>query len=467
MTGLAASTKYQMALAAVVIALAHVLHWRRTSLRASGRLLWSAVWTIAAFLLASPYIVLAFGEFRAGLLFQLTDYAGGEHGEISGAFPVRFYAQFLWERGVGPWGCVAAVLGSVVLWRRRDARLWLWWSFILVLLAVFLAQGNHWSRNVMAVQLPLFVLAGIGARAVVQWLPHRLPRLVPITVSAALLAALLLPTGVDAVRYTRRLANGDTRQQLMRWIEQHVPPGERVAAELKTLPGETESRWSQVEYLPKHPPSWYRQNGYSYAVASSDTWRQWPVPAAYTAWATPIAMLGGDDPLAMLGPRLVIYATGLAPADVPTPLPNVQIGGTRLLGVSLGTPDGEQPLVGIVPTRRFRPGELMALRSWWQVDTPFDRDYLVFVHLLDATGNRPTQRDTPPWQGRFPTTTWQPGSLVVDVNDLALPATLAPGSYALVMGLFDPVSGTTPAVSVNGTTQNGPVPIATIEVVAP
>jgi hypothetical protein len=68
---------------------------------------------------------------------------------------------------------------------------------------------------------------------------------------------------------------------------------------------------------------------------------------------------------------------------------------------------------------------------------------LIYVHILDAAGIKVAQRDAPPWQGRYPTSTWQPGTLVVDDNSLPLLA-LPPGEYTIVVGMFDPMSGLRP-----------------------
>lgn len=468
LTGLAASTKYQMALTSVVIALAHVLHWRKRALHAGTRLLWAALWTIGAFLIASPYIVLAFDEFRGGLLFQLNDYVSGEHGEVSGAWPIGFYLRFFWTRGVGPLGSLLALWGSIRLVQRHDGRVWLLWSFVLLYVLVFLMQGNHWARNIIATQVPLFALAGVGAVDLLARLSRLVPRTVLVPVGAGLLLLLLTPSSVESLRYTQRLQRGDTRVQARAWIEQHVPPGVRVAAEIKSLPEVGEARWSQVHYLPLRPLAWYRAQGYAYVIASSDTWKQWDVPQEYLQWAglPSVAEFGGPDPRTMIGPRLVIWATGLQATDVPVPVGGVvSFGGTRLLGVTMGEPDAKEPEVGVNAKDSVAPGATLALRTWWQVEQPFDQDFFIFVHILDEAGQRVAQRDTPPWQGRFPTSSWRGGSLVVDRNDLALPPNLAPGTYRVLVGMFNPETGAHPAVSANGQPVEGAgVTVTTIAV---
>ncbi|HEX5690269.1 MAG TPA: hypothetical protein VFX76_09720, partial [Roseiflexaceae bacterium] len=125
-------------------------------------------------------------------------------------------------------------------------------------------------------------------------------------------------------------------------------------------------------------------------------------------------------------------------------------GGARLAGVALGRPDPKAPQLGLDPQHTFKAGDVIGLRTFWNVEQPFEHDYFVFVHVLDAANNTVAQRDTPPWQGRFPTSSWRAGSRVVDVNDVALPPGLPPGEYTVVVGMFDPASGARPPISQGG-----------------
>jgi hypothetical protein len=164
----------------------------------------------------------------------------------------------------------------------------------------------------------------------------------------------------------------------------------------------------------------------------------------------------------MLGPRLVVLSTGLDATHVPAPLEgDGRIGGARLLGVSIGSPaarDAQPPM--LVPTETFRAGDVLGLRIFWHVNEALPANQFVFVHILDAAGNRPTQRDAPPWQGRFPTETWRPGTLVVTADDVYLPPGMAPGDYRIVIGMYDPETFARLPATLNGT----PVPEEQLEV---
>ena len=466
--GFAASTKYNVGVAALPIVVAHLLYWRRDAFRQLPRLIGAGVAALAGFVVGTPYTLLDFTAFRKGILGQAGDYGSGGHGDFTGAWNWRGYFDFFRGSEFGVVALVATAIGlGLLLWRRRDVGL-LWLSFVVPYLLLHIAQGSHFMRNM----IPLVVLAalpiGVACAAGSTWAGTRTAWLKPVVAAALLLALLWLPAR-ESWAYSQRMARGDTRVQALAWIDAHVPPGARIAAELRPIPGPVESRWTEVGSLLPHDLAWYRQQGYGYILASSDTWQQWDEPADYQRYAVrpPVVAFGGATARDMLGPHLVLYATGLAPADVPQPLANrVVIGGARLLGVGIGAPDAKAQRIGIAPAQSFEPGALLGIRTFWQVETRFDHDYLLFVHVQDASGATVAQRDALAWQGRFPTTTWQPGSIVVDVNDLPLPAALPPGTYTVVVGMYNPELGANPPMIVDGAPRAaGDVQVGTITVV--
>src|SRR5439155_18309124 len=77
------------------------------------------------------------------------------------------------------------------------------------------------------------------------------PSILRVAAVAAVLLALL-PGAVETLRYSARLSHGDTRVQALDWIDANMPPGVRVAAELRQLPGPTECRWAEAPGLLQH-----------------------------------------------------------------------------------------------------------------------------------------------------------------------------------------------------------------------
>jgi len=85
-------------------------------------------------------------------------------------------------------------------------------------------------------------------------------------------------------------------------------------------------------------------------------------------------------------------------------------------------------------TAAYAPGEL-TLTPAWDVRGQPTANYTLFVHIIDAGGARVAGADVPPGGDGAPTSAWQPG------EQRALPisfaATLAPGRYRVVLGLYD------------------------------
>lgn len=446
--GLAASTKYNAGVVALTAIVAHAIYWRRDALVRLPRLIAAGAAALLGFLVGTPYALLSWPEFRQGVLGQVGDYGSGAHGDFVGAWNLRGYLDFFWSDGLGAVACVAAGLGLALLLLRRRAVGALWLSFAAPYLLLHLAQSSHFLRNMT----PLIVLSalpiGVAGSALIEWLAARWPRYRP-AFGALVAAALLLPSGAATLAYSTRLARGDTRVQALGWLDANAAPGARIAAELAPLPGV--SRWTESPALTQHDLPWYRQQGYAYLLASSDAWRQWPIPDDYRRMGAPLAEFGGSDPRAMLGPHLAIYATDLAASHAPDPPAQAtQLGGARFLGAAIGRPDPQPPDLALSLGRSFKPGETLGLRTFWQIDQPFDKDYFIFIHVLNADGATVAQRDAPPWQGRFPTSSWRPGGIVVDFDDVPLPAGLPPGEYTLVAGMFDPATGAHPPLRVAG-----------------
>ncbi|MCA9899449.1 MAG: glycosyltransferase family 39 protein [Anaerolineales bacterium] len=87
------------------------------------------------------------------------------------------------------------------------------------------------------------------------------------------------------------------------------------------------------------------------------------------------------------------------------------------------------------------PGEALTLTLLWQATGQPGQAYTVFVHLVDAQSTLLATGDAPPVQGDFPTNLWRTGDWVDDTHTLPLPPDLAPGSYQILVGLYEPVSG--------------------------
>jgi hypothetical protein len=82
----------------------------------------------------------------------------------------------------------------------------------------------------------------------------------------------------------------------------------------------------------------------------------------------------------------------------------------------------------------------LTLTLYWRADAAPTVDYTTFVHLRDSANETVAQKDSPPAEGRYPTSLWDAGEVIVDRITLPLSG-LSPGDYTLVVGLYDPISG--------------------------
>jgi hypothetical protein len=88
-----------------------------------------------------------------------------------------------------------------------------------------------------------------------------------------------------------------------------------------------------------------------------------------------------------------------------------------------------------------RPGDAVQLDLYWAAGRPLAENYVVFVHLLDESGQIRAQSDALPRVGAYPTPWWQPGQVVTDGHQLGLPPQLPAGRYRWVAGLYRATDG--------------------------
>ncbi|MGQ9927644.1 MAG: glycosyltransferase family 39 protein [Chloroflexaceae bacterium] len=471
--GLAASTKYNAGVVAgAIVAAAALRAWDGRgagwygSGREAARVLAAGLVAMATFVAGTPYALLQWGQVWQGIVEQWGNYGGG-NGHYRGAWNVEGYVAFFLGDGLGLLACLFVLVGLLILARRRPAVLGVWLGFVAPSLLLHLSRPTHFMQNM----LPLLVACSLPAGVAAVELPRLLaPRAVTARwlALAALVLALVTPLALRSVAEVNRQAAGDSRRQLLNWIDTHVSPGARLAAELPPVPSPTEPRWSYVPRLAEHDLAWYRAQGFAYLIATSHSWGQIAVPPAYAPLLPATVAEFGPRVRReeMLGPHILVFATGLGPGDARQPLSDdIRIGAARLRGVTIGDPSGDGQPPMLVPATTFTPGGVLGLRTFWEVEGPFATDYYIFIHLVDAEGRRPAQRDAPPWQGRYPTSAWSARSLVVDHNDVYLPPTMAPGAYRVIVGMYDPNSGARPLVTVNGVPlPEGAIEVATITV---
>lgn len=227
--GLAAASKYTLAVVAFPVLLAIVLYV------APGRRIWACLLALgamfAAFLAAVPYSVIDIPGFLNGLASEAFHYSAGHRGfqGDAGLPQLLFYARhFASDFG---WIALAlAVLGLAVFARADWRRTAVLAAFPVVLLGLLAAQRVHFTRNVLPLHpvLALFASAGlvvlhewllVGAVAR-GWVPKRAGKLIP---AAVFIVLLVLAVPLSNV-YGDLQIRTDSRNLAVGWIEERIAP---------------------------------------------------------------------------------------------------------------------------------------------------------------------------------------------------------------------------------------------------
>jgi len=119
----------------------------------------------------------------------------------------------------------------------------------------------------------------------------------------------------------------------------------------------------------------------------------------------------------------------------------------------------------------YKPGGSVPIELYWQAIANPKRDYRIFVHLCQLCNEPPLAvNDGPPFEGHGDAgrmTTWKINDPVHDEHSLVLPKDIAPGNYAIIIGVYDNDGQRLPVVSTQGGVLGGDrLIVTTIRVVA-
>ncbi len=97
---------------------------------------------------------------------------------------------------------------------------------------------------------------------------------------------------------------------------------------------------------------------------------------------------------------------------------------------------GRLALVGFeLPAASF-VGQPSDLKFYWKAAEEMEKDYTVFVHLLDQEGKVVEQADSQPQEGEYPTGLWDAGETVEDRHRLFIPPGAPLGPYRVAVGMY-------------------------------
>ncbi|MFZ1753878.1 MAG: DUF2079 domain-containing protein [Caldilineaceae bacterium] len=127
-------------------------------------------------------------------------------------------------------------------------------------------------------------------------------------------------------------------------------------------------------------------------------------------------------------------------------------------------PAGERITVAVRLDTSAAAGQMADLRLEWRTDTPeLLARHQIFVHLRGPDGNIAQNDGSPRYFIPVP-----PGPVTPDWRQLALPADLKPGSYPVVIGVYDPAGGERlAAFGPDGQPAGNELPLGFVEVTEP
>lgn len=169
---------------------------------------------------------------------------------------------------------------------------------------------------------------------------------------------------------------------------------------------------------------------YAYGVYE-DAWFQ----AAYD----PLQRIGAQG---FWGGDLTVYARGVEPLPQGTidALPR----GAEPLAIRFGDgPSDAFELIGLTaPAGPWQGGQAADVTFYWRVQQVPERNFAMFVHLVDDAGRIVAGHDQPPLLAAQPTSEWQPGIIYADFHPIGLPPLpLAPATLTWEVGFYDPDTG--------------------------
>ena len=192
------------------------------------------------------------------------------------------------------------------------------------------------------------------------------------------------------------------RHDLIR--ERFIEANPRWKEELAALTADARRVWVVLEGIPEHSPDRFLEEGMEdlgYWVRSFWTG---PTVRVILYSKVPDVVLVSKQPQAVWGEAICLDAYTLSG---PRPLP-------------------------------LAAGDTLHIRLVWHSLHPIPADLTVSLQLLDGESQLRAQTDRPPRGGLAPTSSWEVNSRIEDRYALPIPHDLPPGTYRLVVILYDP-----------------------------
>ncbi len=170
-----------------------------------------------------------------------------------------------------------------------------------------------------------------------------------------------------------------------------------------------------------------------------DALMQWVTPVSEVL--TPIELRPNDT-----NPRVSVYRW-LSPAAYDVAAQSLRLDPPA----SYNDPEGEgaAALIGAGEIAEAKPGGTVTVQTLWMIWAGTGREMKMFVHITPRSdaGDVLAQED----RLDFPSWNWEPTDAFLQIHRVTLPPDLAPGRYAVRVGLYDAKTGDRWAVEQGGT----------------
>jgi hypothetical protein len=221
--GLAAATKYNMALVALAPILVALSGAGRPRTRALVALLIVAIGAVVGFTIGCPGWLIAPDEFSHGFGFELAHSQRGD--EIFVGTPVGwwYHLAYSFPLGLGWLLFLASMAGTAFAIFRAGRNDWILLAWLLPFYALIGASQVKFMRYVLPLTPVLAILAARFLSDFLAWArrPGRIA-------SGAVSAVVLLQAALCCISYCSLYAMEDPRDRAARWIEDEIPQGETI-----------------------------------------------------------------------------------------------------------------------------------------------------------------------------------------------------------------------------------------------
>lgn len=362
-----------------------------------------------------------------------------------------------------PWATLGAVLLPLVLWLRTKAErrrtkenaraivssghrvthdgraLLILTIFILAFMAMMTIPPKKFDRYLLPVFPAIDIMAAAGLVGILDcrlviadWMRkqlaiHNLHHAIPWFLIITLLAAnLAWYHPYELAYYNQLFGGGPTAARVIPigWGEGY----EQVAAYINAQPNGRDhpvAAWFEPVLRPNLdnavvPLAWIdRPGGVDYAMLYIDQIQRRDVPEAI-------------DKLQKLTPIHTVRIHGIdyayiyqLPQPVSVPRPADFGDAIHLRGYDMNA-------------STIQSSGVLTLTLHWQAAAPVEKDYTMFIHVLNGRGEKVGQADVPPGAPRAPTSAWQTGHYIDAVQTIPVQVDQLTDRYWIAIGLYDP-----------------------------